>query len=85
MFFTRIGIIIAHLIFWMGTIRVGIGFLGAFGTQDMEENRDFSRRVLGSETTGEAINEGMLFILAGVAFGVICEISSRRAKSEEDT
>lgn len=31
MFFTKIGKILAHLLFWRGLLRVGMGFLFAFG------------------------------------------------------
>ncbi|MBD9541732.1 hypothetical protein IB276_20005 [Ensifer sp. ENS04] len=83
MFFTRIGKIIAHLIFWLGLLRVAIGFFVAFGAADMESNRIAASRYLGAVTSGEAINEGMIGVLLAVALGVLCEISSQRAKPAE--
>jgi hypothetical protein len=83
MFFTRIGKVIAHLIFWLASIQVAIAFTGAFGTADMESNRAFASRYLSSATTGEAINKGMMYILLAVALGVLCEISSKRTKPDD--
>ncbi|WP_221116463.1 hypothetical protein [Rhizobium sp. NZLR1b] len=77
MFFTRVGKIIAHLIFWLGIFRVGIGVVVAFGTPDMESNAHASRIFLAAATSGEAINEGSIGILLAVAIGVLCEISSK--------
>lgn len=85
MFFTRIGKFIAHLLFWMALIRVGMGFLLAFGTPDMENNRAAARSLLGTATTGEAINEGMLGILVAVALGILCEISAKIVKPAKDS
>ncbi|MBW9053477.1 hypothetical protein [Rhizobium mesosinicum] len=76
MFFTRVGKIIAHVIFWVGVIRVGTGFLIAFGAPDMESNALASRRYLAAATSGEAINEGGIAILLAVVIGVLCEINS---------
>jgi hypothetical protein len=82
MFFTRIGMIIAHLVFWFSALRLGIAFLLAFGTPDMENNRIAARQYLGTETTGEAINEASLALVLAVALGVLCETSSRRGKPD---
>ena len=60
-----------------------MGFLGAFGSADIESNRAFASRYLSAATTGEAINEGMMYILLAVALGVLCEISSKRNKPDE--
>ena len=85
MFFTRIGNIIAHFAFWFGAFRVGAGLLIAFGTEDMETNRFLSDRYLATETTGEAISQGMLLIVLGVALGVLCEINSRRSGNTDES
>jgi hypothetical protein len=77
MFFTKIGKILAHLMFWLGLLRVAMGFLFALGAPDMESNRAAARHFLSAATTGEAINEGMIAILVGVAFGILAEISAR--------
>jgi hypothetical protein len=79
MFFTRIGKILAHLMFWLGLLRVAMGFLFALGTPDMESNRAAARHFLSAATTGEAINEGMIAILVAVALGILVEISMGRS------
>lgn len=78
MFFTKIGSWIAHIIFWLGLMRVALSAFLAFGTENMEQNIAVSRRYLAASTTGEAINEGMMYMLVGVALGVLCEISKRQ-------
>lgn len=83
MFFTRIGKVIAHFVFWLGLLRVALGYLVAFGTADMESNGAAARRYLAATSSGEAINEGMIYILLAVALGVLCEISA--GKQRRDT
>ena len=75
MFFTRAGHVIAWLLFGLGTIRCSLGFLGAFGAESDEDMRAFAQYILAAETTGEAINEGMIAIFAAVCLGVLVEIS----------
>lgn len=82
MFFTRIGKIIAHLGFWIGILRIAMALSVATSTKDMETNAMLSRRYLAAATSGEAINEATIYILVAVALGVLCEISSKRAKPE---
>lgn len=77
MFFTRIGKAIAHLIFWFSTFRVALGLVGAYLSPDQESNRAFAGRYLAAATTGEAINQGLTYILFALALGVLTEISSR--------
>lgn len=83
MFFTRIGKVIAHLIFWFGLIRVAIALAIAFGTSDMESNAAFSRRYLSTDTSGAALSNTLLLgIAAAVALGVLCEISAKLIKAD---
>lgn len=83
MFFTRIGKVIAHLLFWLGLLRVATGFLVAFSAADVESNRAAAHRYLAAVSSGEAIDEGMKYILLAVALGVLCEISSKKARPDE--
>ena len=80
MFFTRIGKIIAHLMFWSAAFQLAVSCHFAFTTPDMESNRAVARRYLSAESTGEAISDGMRYILLALALGVLCEVSSRRNK-----
>ena len=43
----------------------------------------FASRYLSAATTGEAISKAQLYILLAVALGVLCEISSKRNKPDE--
>jgi hypothetical protein len=83
MFFTRIGKVIAHLMFWSSVIHISIAFAGAFSTANMESNRAFASRYLSATTTGEAINKAELYILLAIALGVLCEISSKKSKPDD--
>ena len=71
MFFTRVGRIIAYLALVLGVLRTAMGFVGA-STSDYQA---FAQRYLGTETTGEAINQGMIMILIAVVVGVLTDIS----------
>ncbi|MBC2835144.1 hypothetical protein [Paragemmobacter straminiformis] len=74
---------IAHLLFWFGIMRVSFDILVAFRTDTAEANQAAAQAYLTAATTGEAINIGILYVLLGVALGVLCEISGRRSKAED--
>ena len=79
MFFTRIGIIFAHIGFWPTLLKVGAAYFVAYKFPDMEQNAAFARRYFGTANTGEAIDGGLPVIIGAVALGILAEISSRRA------
>lgn len=83
MFFTRVGKVVAHLMLWPALAKLLLGFSIAYSTPDMESNSFWARRYLGAATSGEAINESQRAILIALAFGVLCEISARRKKPDE--
>jgi hypothetical protein len=83
MFFTRIGKVIAHLIFWMGLLTVGIAILVALGTDSLESNRALASLYLNARTSGEAIDKAVMYMAFALALGVLCEISSRMNKADE--
>ena len=83
MIFTRIGKIVAHLIFWASAFRITVALIIATTAPDMEANAAFSRRYLGAATSGEALSSTTFFtLMAGIALGVLCEISARMIKRE---
>ena len=82
MFFVWTGRVIAHLMFRLGLLRVGMGFLVASGTADMESNQAAARRYLAAATSGEAINEGMMYIVFGVSLGVLCQIAAKGSNAD---
>jgi hypothetical protein len=83
MFFTRIGKVFAHLIFWLGLFRVAMGFFVVFGSADMESSRALASNIFGGKTTGQAIDQGFIAVVLAVALGVLCEISAKRNKPDE--
>lgn len=83
MFFTRIGKVVAHLIFWGSSIRLAFAFFIAFTSPDVDVNRAVATRYLGAATSGKAINQASIGLLLGLTLGVICEISSRKGRSED--
>lgn len=84
MFFTRIGTLLAYIGFGLGIIRTALGFSIALGTENMDSNIAAAQRYLAASNTGEAINEGLTYIIVSVALGILCEISrSRKADASE--
>jgi hypothetical protein len=81
MFFTRVGKVLAHLVFWCSVFRILVGVYVLFGAPDLATSMAAQRRYLGSATGGEAIDRGALWVLVAVALGVLCEISARRQKA----
>lgn len=78
MFFTKVGLVIAWLLVIAGVLRAGMGFYLAG-----ENDPALISRYLGSHTTGEAIDRGILYVLIGVSVGIVAEISrSVAAKSD---
>lgn len=75
MFFTKLGQVIAWLLVIVGGSQAMLAFAVAFTT--------VAPRYFGTKPTGEAIDAGMLYVLIGVAVGIVAEISrSVAAKAE---
>ncbi|MCM5558470.1 hypothetical protein [Pleomorphomonas sp. JP5] len=83
MFFTRVGKVIAYLGLALGFLRCAMGVFVGYASPDMESRVALSRRYFGSFTSGQAIDQGMKFIVIAVALGVLCEISARKSKAGE--
>ncbi|MCZ8178428.1 MAG: hypothetical protein O9309_05340 [Rhizobium sp.] len=82
MFFTRIGKVVAHFIFWGSAFRLATALFVALSTTDMEGNRAAAARYLSAATSGEAMDEAVVGLLLGLALGVLCEISARIGRSD---
>lgn len=82
MFFTRIGKVLAHLIFWFSVLQFAIAFGIGFGSGSVENDRFYANRYLSAATSGEATDRAVMYILIAVALGVLCEISSKRSKPD---
>lgn len=61
---------IAWLAVALGGLRVALGFGLAIGGDQAA-----AHRYIGSGTTGDAINEGMLLLALGIALGILTDIS----------
>lgn len=85
MFFTRIGKVIAHLVFWLSAFRVVTCLFAMFGPLTLEERQAFVGRYIGGgglEGLGSVLDKAALALAVGVALGVLCEISARNSRSE---
>lgn len=77
MIFTKVGRVIAWLAVAFGGLRIALGFGLAGGSAEA------AQRYLGSATTGEAIDQGLMLVVFGIAIGILTDISrSVMAKSE---
>lgn len=83
MIYTRIAQIIAFLLVVSGALRVATGFIVAYA---YDGDPAAIARYLGSvQNIGEAIDQGMYAFAAGVALGVLTEISRSLRCIDENT
>jgi len=75
MFFTKIATIIAYFGVVLGVWKVVAGFFIAFSTETLALNMEASKHYLGTSTSGEAINEGCVYLGISITLGVLTEIS----------
>ena len=55
----------------------------AFNLPELKSKTASARRYLAAAANGEAISEGMTYMLHAIALGVLCEISSKRNRPDE--
>jgi hypothetical protein len=77
MFFTKIGRIVAWIGFIGGTLRISMGILVAQFTAP--DPVTAARRYLGTQTTGEAIDQGLIVLVIAIGLGILTEISRSAA------
>ena len=75
MFFIRLGSFVAWALVVLGSIRVLFGLLIAFGTSAADK-AVAERNILGSSTSGEAIDQGLIALVAGVVIGLLVRITT---------
>ena len=78
MFFVKLGSIIAWILIAAGSVRLALGFFVALGF----EGADYvaaSKRYLGSTSSGEAIDQGFMWLVAGAVIGLLVKISKKTA------
>ncbi|BCG85136.1 hypothetical protein MesoLj113c_12460 [Mesorhizobium sp. 113-3-9] len=78
MIFTKLGLAIAWLLVVVSGLRVVAAFAIAYTTGQATAPRYF-----GSKTTGEVIDQGLIYLLIGVAVGIVAEISRSVAVKAE--
>lgn len=76
--FTRTGRIFAHIFFWYGILGVAVALYFGFSAPDSPDGRNAITAYLTRE-----VGKGMTNALMGLALGVLCEISAKRNKPDE--
>ncbi|WP_333815374.1 hypothetical protein [Tabrizicola sp.] len=77
MFFTKVGLGVARLAFWLGAANVVIGAISAF--------TDGGPSTVAGMSPGRLMNSGLYGMLIGVGLGILAEISqSIAAKVQQD-
>jgi hypothetical protein len=86
MLFTRIGKVIAHLIFWLSLFNLISATLVAILSPDFDTMSAIVKRYFGSGKIGKYIDRGFYGILIAVVLGILVEISinlNKRTKENE--
>ncbi|RGP36871.1 hypothetical protein [Pseudotabrizicola alkalilacus] len=78
MFFTRMGFVFAHLFFWYGLFGVAFAIYQGLNHPDFADNQGAATAYLISE-----VGEGLTRAVFGLALGVLCEISSKKHKADQ--
>lgn len=77
MFVFKLGKIVGVLAVLLGLLRIGMGIFVAVGTEDLEAMQMASRNVLGTKTSGEAVDQGTMAFVVGLVIWMIAEIGRR--------
>ncbi|MCV2882624.1 hypothetical protein [Actibacterium sp. XHP0104] len=76
-----VGKLIAWALIILGALRVAMGTYVATQFIEFEAYEAATKRYLGSGTSGDAIDKGLMFIAAGVAFGLLARCASQRGNA----
>ena len=79
-----LGKLIAWGLVILGGIRVAMGFYVANAFVSQAQWEAASRRYFGTKTSGEVIDQGLLWIGVGVAFGLLALIADRLGKGADE-
>lgn len=71
LFFTRLGMVLAWLALVLGAMRLGPGLVVAWS----DTPPSAAVKLMGSGTSGHAIDQGILMILLAVTLGTLTEVS----------
>ena len=75
MFFTRIGLFIAWIIFSFGILRTASGYYVAIAFDTQESMIAASKRYLATANSGDAINQGLALLAVSLVIGLLAEIA----------
>ena len=78
MIFVWLGRLVAVALIAFGALRIGVALFVAKNFPDPDAYTAATRRYIGSGTTGEAIDQGIVYLLVGVAFGVMAQVGAKR-------
>jgi len=79
MFYTKIAKFISAIILFLGMSRVLMGILVV-----TSENTKLALQYFGNKTSGEAIDQGFLFIFIAIILGLLTEISVNLHNNHKD-
>ena len=77
MFFAKVGTLLAWVGFIIGLLMTGIGFYVA-SIPDADMRLAATRRYIGSGSSGDAIDRGIVVVVVSVGLGVLCKLAKRR-------
>ncbi|MEP3671586.1 MAG: hypothetical protein ABJM86_01415 [Hyphomicrobiales bacterium] len=77
MFFVKLGKFAAWAILVVGILKFATGFIIATISDTPETRIAISKRYLGSQTTGEAIDQGLMIILIAIVLGLLVKIAQK--------
>ncbi|KUJ79952.1 hypothetical protein [Ruegeria profundi] len=75
----KLGSFIAWALIALGGLRTAMGFYVAFAFT-AEQNTAAAKRYLARASSGEAINDGMIMLVVGVALGLLTKIAKNKAE-----
>ena len=76
--FLKLGRFISWALIILGSARAFVGFYVAYFFEDPAAYEWATARYLGSSTSGEAIDRGLIMIALGVFFGLLVRIAKKR-------
>lgn len=73
-----LGKLLAWALLAFGSLRVAMGFYVANAFSEQEAWEAANARYLGSSTSGEAFDQGLMFVAAGIVVGLLVRLAAKR-------
>ena len=80
MIFVKLGNLLAWTLLILGIVRAGIGWFVAFTFTDPTEFAAAQARYIGSGTTGQAVEQGLMWAAIGIVIGLLVRIAEREPR-----